>query len=58
MTYDILQAISILTEVQHMAQETLAIDLQIANTYLGPEIGEALEAAAKEALELVNTKKK
>ncbi|MDN5246840.1 MAG: hypothetical protein QWI37_01145 [Candidatus Cardinium sp.] len=41
-----------------MAQETLAIDVQIANNYLGPEIGIALEKAAKEALEFVNTKKK
>ncbi|UWW97607.1 MAG: HD domain-containing protein (plasmid) [Candidatus Cardinium sp.] len=40
-----------LTEVQHMAQETLAIDVQIANTYLGREIGITLEQAAKQALE-------
>ncbi|WP_243018306.1 MULTISPECIES: sodium:solute symporter family protein [Candidatus Cardinium] len=40
------------TEVQHMAQETLAIDVQIAQTYLGPEIGYLLEKAAKEALKI------
>ncbi|WP_419241351.1 sodium:solute symporter family transporter [Cardinium endosymbiont of Nabis limbatus] len=39
-----------LTEVQHMAQETLAIDVEIANKYLGTEIGIALEKAAKKAL--------
>ncbi len=39
-----------LTEVQHMAKETLTIDIPIANQYLGPEIGEALEVAAKTAL--------
>ncbi|TSJ80566.1 MAG: HD domain-containing protein [Candidatus Cardinium sp.] len=41
-----------LTEVHHMAQETLAIDVQLAHTYLDPEIGNALEKAAKEALEV------
>ncbi|WP_342265141.1 sodium:solute symporter family transporter [Cardinium endosymbiont of Philonthus spinipes] len=41
-----------LTEVHHMAQETLAIDVKLANTYLAPEIGAALENAAKKALEL------
>ncbi len=47
-----------LTEVQHMAQETLAIDVQIANTYLGKEIGIALKKAAKQALEVCkNTNK-
>ncbi|CAH2559947.1 sodium:solute symporter family transporter [Cardinium endosymbiont of Oedothorax gibbosus] len=45
-----------LTEVQHMAQETLAIDVQIANTYLGPEIGVVLEEAAKQALEVCKSK--
>ncbi|WP_243518423.1 MULTISPECIES: HD domain-containing protein [unclassified Candidatus Cardinium] len=43
-----------LTEVQHMAQETFTIDVQIANKYLGPEIGIALEVAAQEALNLCN----
>ncbi len=47
-----------LTEVQHMAQETLSIDVKLAHTYLGPEIATALEKAAKEALEVVKTKKK
>ncbi|MGI2298745.1 sodium:solute symporter family transporter [Candidatus Cardinium hertigii] len=41
-----------LSEVKHMAQETLNIDVQIANTYLDPSIGQALEEAAKAALEL------
>ena len=41
-----------LTEVQHMTQEILTIDVQIANAYLGPEIGVALEQAAKRALEV------
>ncbi|WP_243018254.1 MULTISPECIES: sodium:solute symporter family protein [Candidatus Cardinium] len=41
-----------LTAVQHMAQETLTIDLPIANQYLGPEIGAALEEAAQAALKL------
>ncbi|MGI2298744.1 sodium:solute symporter family transporter [Candidatus Cardinium hertigii] len=41
-----------LSEVKHIAQETLNIDVQIANTYLDPAIGQALEEAAKEALEL------
>ncbi|MGI2257202.1 sodium:solute symporter family transporter [Candidatus Cardinium hertigii] len=41
-----------LSEMLHMAQETLTIDLEIANRYLGPEIGQALEAAAKQALEV------
>ncbi|MGI2299594.1 sodium:solute symporter family transporter [Candidatus Cardinium hertigii] len=41
-----------LTEVKHMAQETLNIDVQIAHTYLDPAIGQALEKAAKEALKL------
>ncbi|MEF2229116.1 MAG: HD domain-containing protein [Candidatus Cardinium sp.] len=45
-----------LTEVQHMTQETLAIDMQIANAYLDPEIGAALEKAAKQALQIINTK--
>ncbi|WP_419241532.1 HD domain-containing protein [Cardinium endosymbiont of Nabis limbatus] len=41
-----------LTEVRHMAQETLAIDVQLANQYLDPKIGKALEQAAKQALNL------
>ncbi|UWW97096.1 MAG: hypothetical protein NMK33_00820 [Candidatus Cardinium sp.] len=41
-----------------MAQETLAIDVQIANKYLGPEIGVALEQAANQALKVINNKKK
>ncbi|MEF2228782.1 MAG: HD domain-containing protein [Candidatus Cardinium sp.] len=41
-----------LSEVQHMAQETLTIDVELANAYLGPEIGVALEKAAKQALEV------
>ncbi|WP_223245664.1 sodium:solute symporter family transporter [Cardinium endosymbiont of Bemisia tabaci] len=39
-----------LPEVHHMAQETLTIDVQLANKYLNPEIGAALEEAAKAAL--------
>uniref|UniRef100_UPI001FB3DBD5 HD domain-containing protein n=1 Tax=Candidatus Cardinium sp. cBcalN2 TaxID=2699436 RepID=UPI001FB3DBD5 len=52
--YDLRQAAGYmhLTEVQHMAQETLTIDLPIANQYLGPEIGAVLEAAAQAALKL------
>ncbi|UWW96886.1 MAG: hypothetical protein NMK33_05565 [Candidatus Cardinium sp.] len=46
-----------LPEVAHMAQETLAIDVQIANTYLGPAIGMALEKAANQALEIIHTNK-
>ncbi|MGI2257629.1 sodium:solute symporter family transporter [Candidatus Cardinium hertigii] len=41
-----------LSEVKHMAQETLNIDVHIAHTYLDPTIGQALEKAAKEALDL------
>ncbi|MGI2257194.1 sodium:solute symporter family transporter [Candidatus Cardinium hertigii] len=41
-----------LPEVHHMAQETLIIDVQLANKYLTPEIGAALEEAAKAALEI------
>ncbi|WP_342265202.1 sodium:solute symporter family transporter [Cardinium endosymbiont of Philonthus spinipes] len=40
------------TEVQHMAQETLAIDVKLANTYLGPEIATVLEVAARKALKM------
>ncbi|MCT4696937.1 sodium:solute symporter family transporter [Candidatus Cardinium sp. TP] len=47
-----------LAEVEHMAQETLAIDVQIANSYLGPEIGLALAQAAKQALEMYTRKNK
>ncbi|MGI2299423.1 sodium:solute symporter family transporter [Candidatus Cardinium hertigii] len=39
-----------LPEVHHMAQETLTIDVQLANKYLNPEIGAALEEASKAAL--------
>ena len=47
-----------LTEVQHMAQETLDIDVKIAHTYLDKEIGIALEQAANQALEIFeNTNK-
>jgi len=45
-----------LTEVQHMAQETLAIDIKIANTYLVPEIGVALEEAGKQVLKICKDK--
>ncbi|WP_342265741.1 sodium:solute symporter family transporter [Cardinium endosymbiont of Philonthus spinipes] len=45
-----------LTEVKYMAQETLTIDVQIAHTHLGPEIGMALEQAAKQALEICKSK--
>ncbi|WP_419241605.1 sodium:solute symporter family transporter [Cardinium endosymbiont of Nabis limbatus] len=41
-----------LTEVQHMAQETIAVDVQLAHAYLDPAIGAALEEAAKAALAL------
>ena len=37
-------------EVSHMVKETLAIDVRLANEYLGPEIGPLLEEAAKQAL--------
>ncbi|AXI23920.1 Sodium:solute symporter family protein [Cardinium endosymbiont of Sogatella furcifera] len=47
-----------LSEVQHMAQETLTIDVELANAYLGPEIGVALEKAAKQALELGKHRRK
>lgn len=47
-----------LTEVQHMAQETLVIYVKLANAYLEPEIGTALEQAAKQALELGKSKRK
>ncbi|AXI24268.1 Sodium:solute symporter family [Cardinium endosymbiont of Sogatella furcifera] len=52
--YDLHQAASYIhpTEVHHMAQETLDIDVKLAHTYLGPEIGTALEHAAKEALKI------
>ncbi|WP_342265041.1 sodium:solute symporter family transporter [Cardinium endosymbiont of Philonthus spinipes] len=45
-----------LPEVQHMAQETLSIDVKLADTYLGPEIGQALEEAAKAALNICKIK--
>lgn len=41
-----------------MAQKTLAIDVQIANAYLGLEIGVLLQEAAKQALEVYNIKTK
>ncbi|WP_419241606.1 sodium:solute symporter family transporter [Cardinium endosymbiont of Nabis limbatus] len=41
-----------LPEVAHMVQETLAIDVKLAHAYLGPEIGDLLEKAAREALAL------
>ncbi|TSJ81357.1 MAG: HD domain-containing protein [Candidatus Cardinium sp.] len=47
-----------LPEVAHMAQEALAIDVQIANTYLGPEIGATLAKAAKQALEICKRNEK
>ncbi|MGI2257183.1 sodium:solute symporter family transporter [Candidatus Cardinium hertigii] len=47
-----------LSEVKHMAQETLTIDVQIAHTYLGSEIAQELEKAAKQALEVCKIKKK
>ncbi|MGI2299003.1 HD domain-containing protein [Candidatus Cardinium hertigii] len=52
--YDLRQSESYINtkEVQHMAQETLAIDIKIAYTYLEPEIAQALEEAAKQALEV------
>ncbi len=39
-----------LQEVTHIVKETLAIDVRLANEYLGPEIGSLLEKAAKQAL--------
>ncbi len=56
--YDLRHAASYmqLTEVAHMAQETLEIDVHIANAYLGQEIGLALEQAANQALAVVNSK--
>ncbi|WP_223245671.1 sodium:solute symporter family transporter [Cardinium endosymbiont of Bemisia tabaci] len=47
-----------LSEVKHMVQETLDIDVQIANRYLGSEIAQALEEASKRALEVCNLKGK
>lgn len=47
-----------LREVEHMAQETCTIDLQIANQYLGTEIAKELEVTAKEALELCKNRNK
>ena len=47
-----------LTEVKHMAQETLTIDVKIAYKYLGTEIAQALEEAAKQALEICNLKRR
>ncbi|MGI2261746.1 hypothetical protein ACRRVA_00225 [Candidatus Cardinium hertigii] len=44
------------TEVVHMAQETLAIDVQIAYTYLDPAIGHTLKEAAQQALKVCNLK--
>ncbi|MCT4697398.1 hypothetical protein [Candidatus Cardinium sp. TP] len=45
-------------EVAHMVQETLAIDVKLANQYLGVEIGEALESAAKQVLKVCKDKSK
>lgn len=39
-----------LEEVKYMAQETLIVDVKLANKYLGPEIAEALTTAAQQAL--------
>ncbi|MGI2298304.1 sodium:solute symporter family transporter [Candidatus Cardinium hertigii] len=47
-----------LSEVKHMAQETLAIDVKIAHAYLDAEIGQALEEAAKQALEVCKNREK
>ncbi|MGI2299279.1 hypothetical protein [Candidatus Cardinium hertigii] len=58
--YDLRQAESYITpkEVQHMAQETLSVDIQIADKYLGPEIAQTLEEAAKQALEVCKNRTK
>ncbi|WP_419241450.1 hypothetical protein [Cardinium endosymbiont of Nabis limbatus] len=45
-----------LQEVVHMVKETLAIDVRLANEYLGPEIGPLLEKAAKQALKVCKGK--
>ncbi|UWW96494.1 MAG: HD domain-containing protein [Candidatus Cardinium sp.] len=47
-----------LPEVVHMAQETLSIDVNLANKYLDPEIGMALEKAARKALKICKDKSK
>ncbi len=47
-----------LVELQHMAQETLSIDINLANEYLGPQIGMALKRAAKQALKICKNKGK
>ncbi|WP_034576567.1 hypothetical protein [Cardinium endosymbiont of Bemisia tabaci] len=39
-----------LEEVKYMAQETLIVDVKLANKYLGSEIAEALTTAAQQAL--------
>jgi len=41
-----------LEEVKYMAQETLIVDVKLANKYLGPEIAEALTTAAQQALKI------
>ena len=47
-----------LSEVKHMVQETLTIDVEIAHKYLGTEIAQLLEEAAKQALEICNLKER
>lgn len=47
-----------LPEVAHMAQETLSIDIEIANQYLGTEIAAALQTAAKNAIQIYKDKTK
>ncbi|WP_432466139.1 sodium:solute symporter family transporter [Candidatus Cardinium hertigii] len=58
--YDLRQSESYINpkEVQHMAQETLAIDVKIAHSYLDSYIGQALEEAAKQALEVCKSREK
>ncbi|WP_419241427.1 hypothetical protein [Cardinium endosymbiont of Nabis limbatus] len=47
-----------LPEVVHMAQETLSIDVKLANEYLGADIAAELEKAAKNALNISKDKAK
>lgn len=51
------QGYSILDEVKHMANETLAIDVPLANEYLNSDIADALATAAKKALKVYHRKK-
>lgn len=44
-------------EIAYMAQETLAIDVQIANTYLDANIATQLQKAAEEALKICSLKR-